>query len=89
MGYILNGESFQMVDGPHKGKKYERGMEYADVPPTEKKRFKEVKEKAEVGTRKAEGGKPVAQAASKTVDKKNGASDDKSQAAVKAAEKEG
>jgi len=42
MAYILKGESFQMVDGPYKGKKYERGKTYDDVPPTEIKRFKEV-----------------------------------------------
>jgi hypothetical protein len=102
MTYILMGESFQMVDGPYKGKKYERGKRYDDIPPTEKKRFEDV------GTRKSERGARSAEAAIDPSDqadpsdpsapkvkpaqvaaKKNAASDDKSKAAVKAAEKEG
>ena len=80
MAYILIGESFQMVDGPYKGKKYLHGKKYSDIPPTEKKRFKEVKEKSERGARKAEGGKPATQTADKPADKKNEGSDDKPKA---------
>jgi len=65
MPYILKGESFQMVDGLYRGKQYERGHTYADVPPTEMTRFKEVK--AVVPVSKS---KPVAV-------KKNAAFDDK------------
>ena len=45
MPYILkNGiESFEVVDGPFAGKKFEKGKAYAEVPPQEKKKFEEVK----------------------------------------------
>lgn len=47
MPYTLKGESFEIVDGPHKGKKFARGVVYEDVPDTEKKRFTEVAKPAQ------------------------------------------
>ena len=77
MGYRLKGESFEVVDGPFAGKKYLRGVEYAEIPPTEKGRFEEVKAakavakpagkpKAEVKKKDAsDGDKPATQTAGK------------------------
>ena len=42
MPYTLKGESFEIVDGPHKGKKFVRGAVYEDVPDNEKKRFTKI-----------------------------------------------
>jgi hypothetical protein len=77
MPYLLTSETFQMVDGPYKGKKYQRGKQYSDIPPTEKKRFKFVgeasKPRPEVVPPKGGTDKP----AGKPVAKKNEGSDDK------------
>jgi len=79
MGLVLIGESFEVVDGPYKGKTFVRGKTYAEaeVPPNEKKRFKQVKDRP----KKADGpeaapDKSVPQAASK----KSGASENKAKA---------
>ena len=37
-------ESFTVVDGPFAGRSYVPGRDYEDVPPQEKRRFREVKE---------------------------------------------
>lgn len=42
--FILKSESFMVVDGPYKGKKYEHGKEYVDIPPGEEKKFTEIKQ---------------------------------------------
>lgn len=34
-----NQEAFVVVAGPFKGKKFERGKEYSEIPPQEKHRF--------------------------------------------------
>ena len=34
---------FEVVDGPMKGKKFEPGKVYKDIPPQERHRFEEVK----------------------------------------------
>ena len=59
MGYRLKGESFEVVDGAFAGKKFVRGVEYAEteIPPVEKGKFEAVKgQRTEVGRRKAEVG---------------------------------
>ncbi|TAN40794.1 MAG: hypothetical protein EPN22_16995 [Nitrospirae bacterium] len=40
-------ENFQVVDGPFKGRRYEKGKNYdaAEIPPQEKNKFEAVKEK--------------------------------------------
>ena len=46
MSYMLKSESFMVVDGPYKGKKYEHGKEYFDIPPNEINKFVEMSPKA-------------------------------------------
>ena len=47
-------ETFEVVDGPFAGRRFERGKEYAEIPPEEKHKFKEIKpaEKAEPRAKK-------------------------------------
>lgn len=41
---LKNGqENFDVVDGPHAGKKYEKGKVYTDIPENERRRFAEIK----------------------------------------------
>ena len=37
---------FEVVDGPMTGRKFLRGVDYAEVPPGEKRRFDEIKQAA-------------------------------------------
>lgn len=37
-------EEFEMVDGAFAGRKFKRGVLYAEVPPGEKRKFDEIKE---------------------------------------------
>ena len=36
-------ESFQVVDGPFAGRKFEKGKEYAEIPPDEAAKFEKIK----------------------------------------------
>jgi len=41
--YKLKSESFTMVEGPYAGKQFKRGDVYETVPPSEMRRFEEIK----------------------------------------------
>lgn len=45
-------ENFEVVDGAFAGKAFVRGRQYAQIPPEEKKKFEEVKSKAQGAERK-------------------------------------
>ena len=36
-------ERFQVVDGPFAGRKFEKGKEYAEIPPDEAAKFEKIK----------------------------------------------
>ena len=48
-------ENFEVVDGAFAGRKFVRGKVYGEVPPEEKKKFKEIRDqKSEVRSQKSE-----------------------------------